>query len=328
MQASEQSAGRRIPPQSPPVSGSGRTVAELIDAYMLAYTGRDTARRHRLTFWCDRLGALPVAELTDQHVFDALEVLAAQPPRYWAGTDADGRPIMKAKRGARRTGATLNRYTTALGAVCTWAQRRRLVPREWEHPCKRIEKHPESSGVVRFLSQPERERLLAACRAARWPKLYGLVLLALTTGARRGELERLRWADVDFDRAVAHVPQTKNGSPRVLPLVPAVVAELQRLRGGLREHSTRLVFASERRPDQAYTFDSAWQTALRAADVKHFRFHDLRHTCASYLAQEGASLLEIGEVLGHRQVSVTKRYSHLTVNHKAALVGRILGGIQ
>lgn len=72
----------------------------------------------------------------------------------------------------------------------------------------------------------------------------------------------------------------------------------------------------------------ATSSAIKAAKLRDFRFHDLRHTCASYLAQNGATLLEIGDVLGHKQVSMTRRYSHLTVGHKAALVDRVMGGIR
>ena len=74
--------------------------------------------------------------------------------------------------------------------------------------------------------------------------------------------------------------------------------------------------------------DPAWDRALKAAGVKSFRFHDLRHSCASALAQNGATLLEIAEVLGHRQLSVTKRYSHLATDHKTKLINRVLGDIR
>ncbi len=67
---------------------------------------------------------------------------------------------------------------------------------------------------------------------------------------------------------------------------------------------------------------------MAAAGVKKFRFHDLRHSCASMLAQNGATLLEIGDLLGHRQLQMTKRYSHLATSHKAALVNRVLGAIR
>ena len=84
--------------------------------------------------------------------------------------------------------------------------------------------------MVRFLDQVERTRLLAACKAASWPRLYGLVLMAITTGARRGELQRLRWRDVGLDRREARVEEAKNGEAKVLPLTAAVAAELARFR--------------------------------------------------------------------------------------------------
>lgn len=299
------------------------TVRELVGRYMADYKGRDTTRAQRLTWWCARLGDVRLADVTDDEIFFALEDLAAQASRYFAGIDADGRPIYKAKKRPLAP-ATLNRYAAAIGAVFTWAIRRRLTPRDWTSPNRRIERRPENNDRVRFLSDLERERLLAACRASKWKRLYLLVLLAITTGARRGELLGLRWRDVDFARALAYVRHTKNGEPRTLPLVAPVLEELRRFAAA----PGSLVFASARRPDVPFSFESAWARALKDAGVKDFRFHDCRHSCASYLAQAGATLLEIGDVLGHRQVSVTKRYSHLTVGHKAALVARVLGEIR
>jgi integrase len=298
------------------------TIATLIDAYMASYAGQDSSRLQRLTFWRIKLGDLRLLDLTDDHVFFALEELAQRRGRYWAGLDADGNTIFKAKA-TPMAPATVNRYAAALGAVLTWSIKKRLAPRGWDNPCKRIERKVEDNEIVRFLSDAERIALLTACKASRWPKLYLLVLLALTTGARRGELERMRWHDMDFDRGTCTVRLTKNGDPKVLPLVPAVVQEL-------RAHEAApnaLVFASTRRPDVAFNNVAVWKRALKEAGVRGFRFHDLRHSCASYLAQSGATLLEIGEVLGHRQLSVTKRYSHLTIKNKADLVNRVLGAI-
>ena len=262
-------------------------------------------------------------ELTDDAVFGALELLSARHGRYFAGKDADGRAILKAK-GKPLSPATVNRYQAALSALLTWAQRRRIAPKGWSNPCQHLELKPERNEVVRFLSDSERSSLLAACRASTWPRLYLLVLMGLTTGARRGELEALRWRDVDLERAEAAVHRSKNGDRKTLVLVPAVVDELLLHKGA----DSSLLFPSTRRPDVAYNFDPAWNRALKAAGVKAFRFHDLRHSCASALAQSGASLLEIAEVLGHRQLSVTKRYSHLATGHKARLINRVLGEIR
>jgi len=135
----------------------------------------------------------------------------------------------------------------------------------------------------------------------------------------------LRYADLDLAAGTAHVRTSKNGEQRVLPLVPAVVEEIKRF-GKATPDS--FLFASAKRPDKPILFDSAFITATRDARIEDFRFHDLRHSCASYLAQNGATLLEIADVLRHKSLDVTRRYSHLAVGHKAALVGRVLGGIR
>ena len=305
-------------------SGSNnRTLKDLVDDYFSQYAGRDHTRTYRLGWWVKRLGDRPAASITDDDVFDALEALMTQPARRYAGRDADGAKIYRARPG-KRSPATVNRYQVALGALFTWAIRKRRVPKGTDNPCRKIERQPESAGVVRFLSDGERAHLLAACKASRWPRLYLLVLLAITTGARRGELMALRWKDVDLDRARAHVCTSKNGAPRTLPLVPAVVEELQRFQA----KPDGLVFCSRLKPGVAFNFEPMWKSAKEEAKISNFRFHDLRHSCASCLAQAGASLLEIADVMGHRQLSVTRRYSHLTIATKASLVNRILGDIR
>jgi len=92
--------------------------------------------------------------------------------------------------------------------------------------------------------------------------------------------------------------------------------------------STGYVFVHLTKPNDYFkNFDSHWRTALKEADITDFRFHDLRHTCASLLAMNGATLLEIAQVLGHKSISMTQRYSHLCIEHKANLTDRVFGGI-
>ncbi|HVL57641.1 MAG TPA: hypothetical protein VM491_14150, partial [Burkholderiaceae bacterium] len=92
-----QSAGERDAATSRAARITDLTVRELVDAYMLAYAGRDTTRGHRMAWWAERIGDLPLASVTDDDVYFALEDLAAQRGRYWAGRDAEGKPIMKPK---------------------------------------------------------------------------------------------------------------------------------------------------------------------------------------------------------------------------------------
>lgn len=299
------------------------TIADLIDLYFQHYAGRDTTRAQRLTWWRGQVGHLRLDEINDDHLHEAVDRLASQPGRYYAGKDADGRPIYKAKA-KPRTGSTINRYTSAIAAVLTWAIRRRIAPKAFDHPVRRVERQAETPEKTRFLSDDERARLLEACKASPWARLYLLTLLALTTGARRGELVALRWRDVDMERKVAHIGRTKNGDPKALPLVPAVIEQLQRFRGA----PGALVFPSRLDPEKAMVFDQRWREALKAAGIRNYRWHDNRHSAASMLAMNGASLLEIADLLGHRQISMTHRYAHLATNHRAALVERVMGGVR
>jgi integrase len=306
-----------------PLRAGSLTIARLADLYLQHYEGRDRAVTQRIGWWVDRIGALRLDELNDDHLHAALDHLASHPPKYYAGLDVDGRAIFKAKKNALAP-STLNRYHAAASGMLTWAMRRRITPSGWEHPGRRIEARPERNAQTRFLSTKEREDLLAACRASAWPRLYLLVLMALTTGARKSELQSLRWGDIDLELAIAHVRTSKNGDARALVLTAPVVEELRKFVAA----PTSLVFASRLRPSKPFVFEARWRQAVTAARLRSFRFHDLRHSCASWLAQRGASLLEVADVLGHRSVVTARRYAHLTTAHRANLVNRVLGDLR
>lgn len=299
-------------------------VRDLVDQYMRQYTGRDTTRVTRLAFWVTTLGDLPIGEVTDDHVDAAMQQLAQRRAKFYAGKDADGRPIYRAK-GKPPSGATQNRYLAAFSSLCTFAAKKRLVPRKWTSPCRSVEKQPENPGRLRFLDKDEIGRLLTACRAQRWNRLYLLVLLALTTGCRRGELERLRWRDVDLEAGLMSIHETKNGQPRVAPLTDPAIEELKRHKGAPGE----LVFASKQAPGEAFTFDSQWHAALKAAGLRGVVFHTLRHSAASQIVMSGATLHDVGQVLGHKTLAMSQRYSHLSTQHKAKVVrSSALGSIK
>jgi len=216
--------------------------------------------------------------------------------------------------------ATINRYRAAISVVFSYAYQHHDLA---ENPVRKIPSLPENNGRTRYLSDNERTALLQSCRASEWGKLYLIVLMAITTGARKGELLNLTFQDIDFNRNTAYVKTTKNGEPRVLPLTDDVIIELDKF----KHQNPRLIFNSEIKPIVYYDFYKLWKKALDQANIDNFRFHDLRHTCASYLAQSGASLLEIADVLGHKEIQMTKRYSHLCIDHKSKLINKIMSGI-
>jgi len=277
-----------------------RTLLSLvIDKYLnYEYKGiRVNDERVKLNFWIKALGDKPIINTTTSDINDALSTL----------------PV-------HLKNATINRYVAAISVVFSYACREYGLE---VNPVRKIPSLPENNERTRFLSEAERTRLFSSCRASHWDKLYLIVLLAITTGARKGELTKLRWNDIDFERRTAYVSTTKNGQPKVLPLTDSVIRELQ----VFNKNDSHLIFESKVKRDVAYCFTKPWKKALEDAEIKDFRFHDLRHSCASYLAQSGASLLEIADVLGHKQISVTKRYAHLCIGHKVSLINRVMGSI-
>jgi integrase len=275
------------------------TFRELTIDYLLnGYKGKDSVeQKSKLKYWNELIGNKQLIYITRKDISFGLSNL----PK-------------------KLTNATINRYKAAISVTFAYACREYDLI---ENPVSKIPSLPENNERTRFLSEAERTRLFASCRASQWDKLYLIILLAITTGARKGELTKLRWNDIDFERRTAYVSTTKNGQPKVLPLTDSVIRELQLF--DTKDNS--LIFASKVKDNVAYCFTKPWKKALEDAEIKDFRFHDLRHSCASYLAQSGASLLEIADVLGHKQISVTKRYAHLCIEHKSSLINRVMGSI-
>lgn len=303
------------------------TVQQAIDRYMAQYAGQDPTRTQRLSAWLTMIGEFTLEQVDSDLIHVCRSELQTKPPLVFVGLDHLGQQIFKVKGRAKlKTTATVNRYMQAISAVFTWTIEQRLCPKGWVHPCRGIKRLPDAKERVRFLDADERTRLYAAVKESEYPRLYALTLLALKTGARRGELLALTWRDMDLDKGIATLGRTKNGDRRTLVLLPDVVEVLKPFKSS---DPTRFVFGSVRSKYQSPTsIDSAWRDAVERAKIKNFKFHDLRHCCASYMAQAGIPLNVIAEVLGHRKLDMTKRYAHLTTQTKASAMLAALGDIQ
>jgi integrase len=229
------------------------TLADLIDRYICevlphkrASTVPDQARQ--LNWWKTQLGHSLLAEVTPTIIV-----------RY-RNTLTHG-----------RANGTVNRYLAVLSHAFT------VVVKEWQwcadNPVRKVSKPKEPRGRVRFLADDERERLLAACQTSRNKQLYAITVLALATGARRGELLNLRWADVDVKRGMLTFHQTKNGERRAVPLTGYALDVLTQ-HAKVRRLDTPLVF-----PDSTGTrpvgIREAFEWAVKRADIANFKFHDL-----------------------------------------------------
>ena len=191
---------------------------------------------------------------------------------------------------------------------------------EWmnENPCRLLSKLPENNARVRFLDDDERERLLEACRASSNKSLYLVVVLSLATGCRKNEIFSLRWDQIDLINGAIKVEDSKNNCTRFAPLKNHAL-DLIREHSKVRRIDTPLVFPSRKNPQKPIDFRKPWEKALAKAGIEDFRWHDLRHSCASYYAMNGATPRELAELLGHKTLQMVQRYSHFSNAHLSNL---------
>ncbi|WP_244858614.1 MULTISPECIES: tyrosine-type recombinase/integrase [Lysobacteraceae] len=277
--------------------------------------------------WVDRIEAA----FSDALPRDLSEINAAWVDQWWL------------KRIAAVSRATASRDLACLRAAMNKATKWGVLD---QNPLSDLQIRPvESRRVVRFLNQSE-ERMLrqaladrdAAMIASResgnsWriarskpllpvidsdgfgDHLTPVVLLAMNTGLRRGELLSLNWTDVDFDARILTVrsENAKNGRQRHIPL---------------NAEATGVLRSWVRRSTGAGVFDiadikTAWNSLIQSAGLEKFRFHDLRHHFASKLVMAGVDLNTVRELLGHSDIKMTLRYSHLGPDHLAAAVAKL-----
>lgn len=184
---------------------------------------------------------------------------------------------------------------------------------------RNIKKPSAARGRVRFLDDDERARLLKACKESTNPWLYTCVILALASGMRQGELMGLKWQDINLKDGFLILHKTKNGERRRVPLSGLALSLLQE-HAKIRRLDTDLLFPRAKDPHKPIDLEIPWIAARKQAELEDFRWHDLRHCTASYLAMNGASLAEIAEVLGHKTLQMVRRYAHLSDGHVSNVV--------
>jgi len=299
---------------------------------------------------CDQVAMIRAAfrELLD------LDLSALNTARIdrWRAQRRSHHPSDAKKAKAREVSrATINHNISALRAALSRAV-------EWGvlsvMPLGKIKRRKEDeNAIVRYLSADEEARLRAALvardkarRAGRdsankwrrdrgyeeWPTfgtytdyLTPLVLVAVNTGMRRGELLQLRWSDVDLHRRMLTVrgEGAKTGQTRHLPLNSEAVRVLSAWKPDACE-ANWCVFSGSDSSTAITAIKKPWTLVLKAAKVTSFRFHDLRHTFASKLVMAGIDLNTVRELLGHKSITMTLRYAHLAPEHKAAAVESIV----
>jgi integrase len=285
------------------------TLAETIDKYcekILPTKKKSSDQLAQLNWWKGSIGNLMLCDVLPAVVSKYRDILIEN----------------KNKKGFHRSLSTVNRYLSALSHVFT------IAVKEWQwvdyNPVLRISRQKEPRGRTRFLSDYERKRLLDACHQSSNKYIETIVILCLSTGARKMEIVGLKWEDVDLKRGIITLHNTKNGEVRVLPLVGNAYIKVQELYASrsLYDHPSEFIFPSTNF-NQPLDIRQPWEKALKEAGIEDFKFHDLRHSAASYLAMNGASMAEIAEILGHKTLQMVKRYSHLSEAHTSDVVRRM-----
>lgn len=295
-----------------------KTFSDVLDRYeteVLPNLAESTQRSSQtaLRHWRNELGEYSLRFITTEKLSKLMSELASMP---------DERGLKQSTRPKSRR--TLKYYRDALDMLlkkaCSWG---------WlgVNPMDGVERVTKLRNErTRYLSDDERSRLLAACRSSPNKQLYPIVVFALSTGCRKGEILGLSITDIDLVRGIAILRDTKNGETRSVPVVghPAELLECQ-LNFSNAQYDQKAPNANRRylfpRKDLTAPIDirKAWENAVEQANVVDFRFHDLRHSTASYLAMQGRSLIEIADMLGHKTLHMVKRYSHLSADHKKGL---------
>ena len=266
--------------------------------------GRTRSKRDSiLKWWKNRLGDYLLADITSPRITEARDELL------------NGITY----RGTKRSPTTCRHYLVTLSHVFTIAQK------EWAwasfNPVNNVSKPSPARGRIRFLDDDERRRLLEACKNSSNPLLHIIVVLAMSTGMRRSEILNLCWSNIDLKTGKIVLHETKNNERHVV-YVTGFALELICEHDKIRRIDSILLFPGKS-PSKPIDIRSAWEHALKIANVKNFVFHDLRHTFASYMVMNGASLAETAEALNHKTLAMTNRYAHLSEDHIAGVVAKM-----
>lgn len=285
----------------PAVAPPMPTVAQFIESHYMPYS-KINKRSHyddiRITqTLCDYFGEMRLDS-----------VMAADVERFKQERRAG---ITKYKR--ERSPATVNRELGVLSRILSLAVEAELIS---FNSRPRIRRLRAASGRIRYLSTEEEARLFEAI-GDDW-RLAAIVTLALHTGMRRGEIFKLEWKHVDFVRKIINVQDTKSGHDRVIPMSTVIEDMLQSL-----PRTSEYVFISDTTNANFFDVKLNWQRAKKAAGLVDFRFHDLRHTAATRMADAGADAFTIMSILGHTTFQMSARYTHATDEAKRRAVERL-----
>jgi integrase len=286
-------AGRKLPELR---TSKVVTLADLIDDALEFVAHHKDKRNYKskAAIVREALGSSPAADLTPQEL------------ERWL-------------RGQCKTPATSNRYKAFISLCYREGIRNGKVT---INPARLVRHRKEETGRLRFLGREEYDRLHKVI-ARRFPEHLAEFVVSIHTGMRLSEQYSCAWSQVHLDRRTIELTKTKNGSARTVHLNSDAVAAIESLRHPGQRPSDP-VFPREGIKGRFDT-RSWFQPCLEEAEIAGYVWHSNRHTFCSWLAMAGASIKEIQEAAGHKTITMSARYSHLSPAHKLSVVERIAG---
>ena len=281
--------------------GKKHTFNEAVERYFKEQKVSVVKRGH-LLWWKKEFGCLYLQDIRSAIITEKKQKLLSEPN----------------DKGAIRGSSTCNRFLATLSHLMS------IATKQWEwvleNPLKRISREKEPRERTRFLSPEELIQLLEASKQSENPYLYTFLVLLLGSGCRYNEIRCLKWSDVSLDQGKITITKSKNSDMRSMPIRGLPLELLRDLAS--KSPSSGYVFPSKNK-SKPLELRRSFRTAIRRSGLTNFRGHDCRHHYATAMLAQGMSLGEIGHLLGHRSVAMTRRYAHLMESRSVDAVAKM-----
>lgn len=261
-------------------------------------------------WWTDKIGNIDCSDLTPAILSDCKRKLIKE--------DA-----IKPLKGRKTRGdSTINKYLMALSAILTFGKKEYHL---WKmNPMHDVDKRKLPDLRIRFASKDEIEKIKKGTRASSY-RLYVFVLIAMTTGGRYNEVRHIKVENIDFKDYRIHYLNTKNNTNRGVPINKKLAIKIKALMR-ISNIQSGYIFLNDKKTKLAY-LKGEFEKVIKDLGIEDFRFHDLRHTAASYLLMAGATIIELMEIFGWKSQAMVRRYAHLSKTHTSNLMNKVSSDI-
>jgi len=237
-------------------------------------------------------------------------------PKYKRGNGEPKYIYSTEKIEKERSNATINRYCSLLSKMFNLLIADGKLNK---NPCHFSTKLRENNFKIRYLTNDEQKRLFKALDSSEFTHIKPIIIIALYTGMRKGEILNLKWSQIDLKNGFIDILKSKSGKERKIPVAKKVKEVFE----NMGKNGEEFVFVNPETKKPYYDIKKSFASLLKKADIKNFRFHDLRHTVATRLVECGTDLLIVQELLGHANIQTTMRYAHPVPERKQTAINRL-----